>query len=145
MPTLYKIELQPATADQWLTTELDGNPYRLRVLWNERGGYFALSLYTLADTPILQNVKMVKNYELIQRFADSRLPTGGMYFVQENGSALRPSFDDLATTHYLYYLQPDAEAQPVPVQLTVSADAQIGSIWDSDLSTWDSGSSTWDM
>ena len=120
MAALYKIELQPAAADQWVTTVLDGTPYRLRVLWNERGGYFALSIYTPEDDAILENVKMVKNYGLIQRFADIRLPSGELYFVQDNGTSERPGFDDLATTHNLYYFQQDKAELPVPAKVVIT-------------------------
>lgn len=108
MSLLQKIPLLADTADQKLSIELGGNPYLLRVLWNERFEYFSLSLNTLADEPIVTNAKMVKNYPLLGRFKDTRLPFGDLYFVQEKGLAARPAYADLAVNCNLYYFEADA-------------------------------------
>jgi len=115
MSLIQKIPLQADTTDQRLTVELGGNPYVLRVLWNERFGYFSLSISTVDEEPILVNVKMVKNYPLTGRFKDPRLPFGSLYFVQEKGNSDRPLYEELATNYGLYYYEPDAvvTAQPV--------------------------------
>jgi len=145
MVTVYKIPLSAGVSDQYISVELAGNPYRLRVTWNEVGGYWSLSIYTVADNPILLNIKMVKNWPLTDLFADDRLPSGELYFVQESGSTLRPGFDELAVTHNLFFAEPDASSALVPSTVEVIADDQIGSVWDSQLSTWDGGSTEWDM
>ena len=144
MSLLQKIPLFAQTADQILTIELGGNPYILRVLWNERYGYFSLSISTSDNVPILTNIKMVKNYNLTSRFKDPFLPFGDFYFIHEKGIVDRPTYDDLAVTCNLYYYEPDVEAVPVQV-LEQVAPPVIGSIWDSGLSTFDSGSSLWDQ
>lgn len=107
MATFLKIPLLAETSDQLVYVELDGNPYILRVLWNERFGYFSLSVSEADQTPILVNVKMVKNFPLTRRFQDLRLPFGALFFVQETGNADRPAYSDLATSFNLYYIEPD--------------------------------------
>lgn len=107
MSLIQKIPLQSDTTDQLVSVELDGNPYILRVLWNERFGYFSLSVSEADQTPILVNVKMVKNFPLTRRFQDLRLPFGSLFFVQENGTADRPGYSDLAVNFSLYYYEPD--------------------------------------
>lgn len=107
MSLIQKIPLQPNTTDQLVSVELDGNPYIMRVLWNERFGYFSLSVLTADEQPILTNVKMVKNFPLIGRFQNTLLPAGDLYFVQEKGNAARPGYSDLAVTFSLYYYEPD--------------------------------------
>lgn len=107
MALIQKIPLQAETTDQFVTVELGGNPYILRVLWNERFGYFALSVNEADETPILTNIKMVKNYGLIGRYKDERLPAGDLFFVQEKGAADRPGYSDLAVNFGLYYHDPD--------------------------------------
>ena len=104
---IQKIPLLPATADQTLEIEIGGNPYILRVMWNERFGYFSLSINTADDEPILTNIKMVKNYSLIGRFKNTLLPGGDFIFLQEKGTAGRPGYDDLATNYGLYYYEMD--------------------------------------
>lgn len=122
MALIQKIPLQPETTDQLVTVELDGNPYILRVLWNERFGYFSLSIGSADDTPILTNIKMVKNYPLIGRFKDDLLPFGDLYFVQEKGSAARPGYSDLAVNFGLYYAEPDAVVTAQPVRSATAWD-----------------------
>lgn len=143
MALIQKIQVSPETTDQTFSIELGGNPYRMRVLWNERFGYFALSINTMDDQPILTNIKMVKNYNLTGRFKDIRLPYGSIYFVQEKGNNDRPLYEDLGVNCNLYYYEPDQEVAVTQVFEQV-AEPALGSIWDSALSEWDSGSSAWD-
>lgn len=115
MSLIQKIPLQPNTTDQLVRVELDGNPYILRVLWNERFGYFSLSVLAADETPIVTNVKMVKNFPLIGRFKNTLLPAGDFYFIQEKGNADRAAYTDLGVNFGLYYYEPDpvVTAQPV--------------------------------
>lgn len=142
MALIQKIPLIAGVADQRLGVELDGNPYRLRVVWNERFGYFSLTVMTADEVEILSNVKMVKNYPLTSRFRNTLLPTGSLYFVQEKGKAAEAGFDDLGVSFGLYYYEPDAVVTAQPV-VTVS-EAVLGTLWDSSLTTWDSGATVWD-
>ena len=144
MSLIQKIPLQPNTTDQLVSVELDGNPYILRVLWNERFGYFSLSVLTADEQPILTNVKMVKNYPLIGRFKNTLLPVGDLYFVQEKGNALRPGYSDIALNFGLYYYEPDPVVTAQPVRQTVS-EPLIGTVWDSLFTSWDGGSTLWDQ
>jgi len=115
MSLIQKIPLQPNTTDQLVRVELGGNLYILRVLWNERFGYFSLSVLTADEQPILTNVKMVKNFPLIGRFKNTLLPAGDFYFIQEKGNADRAAYTDLGVNFGLYYYEPDlvVTAQPV--------------------------------
>lgn len=140
---VYKIPVLTETSDQRLSVELDGNPYILRILWNERFQYFSLSIYEADETPILLNVKMVKNYDLTSRYKDVRLPYGSFSFIQENGNAERPTYSDLGVNFGLYYVEPDAPVVEEQVRIAV-AEPVIGTIWDSGLSTWDSDATSWD-
>jgi hypothetical protein len=144
MALIQKIPLQAETTDQLVSVELDGNPYILRVLWNERFGYFSLSVNAADDTPILTNIKMVKNYPLIGRFKNNLLPAGDIYFVQEKGNVDRPGYSDLAVNFGLYYYEADAVVTAQPVRQAVP-EAVVGTVWDSNLSTWDTGSTLWDQ
>lgn len=144
MTLIQRIPLSADTTDQRLSVSLGGNPYILRVLWNERFGYFSLSVLTSDDAVILENIKMVKNYPLTSRYKDTRLPFGGFYFIQEKGYAYRPGYDDLAVNFNLYYYEADAEitAQPVREQITA---AIIGTVFDDGATPWDSGATLWDQ
>ncbi len=141
---IEKIDVLTETSDQLLEVELDGRPFLIRIVWNERFGYFSLSVLEADETPIVQNIKMVKNYPLVKRFADVRLPTGDLYFLQENGKAERPGYSDLGVSFGLYYYEPDVIVTTTPV-VNVAGEAVIGTIWDSGLTTWDAGATTWDQ
>lgn len=140
----FKIPLLKSTTDQTVDMTISDNPYQLRVLWNERAGYFSLSVLDLNEAPILSNIKMVKNYPLISPFKDTRLPRGEFYFLDEkNRLGHRPRYDDIGESYNLYYYEPDAV--PRAVQVIDRSLPQVGSIWDSGLSTWDDGASLWDQ
>ena len=139
-----EIPLLPDATDQLLDVVLSDNPYTLRVLWNEIGGYFSLSVYEREGVVILENVKMVKNYPLIGRFKDTRLPVGELFFIDNKNKNERSLYTSIGTGDYsLVYFVPDVLASVESVVITPVA-AVSGSIWDSSLSTWDSGTSVWD-
>lgn len=142
MPLYQKIPLLPETTDQTVSVEIDDTSYILRVLWNERFGYFALTVSTADDVPIVSNVKMVKNYPLVGKFKDPLLPFGDFFFVQESGLIDRPSYDDLGVSFFLYYYEPDVAAAIAPT-LFEPTGAVLGSIWDGGFTTWDV--SGWDI
>lgn len=114
MPLYQKIPLLPQTTDQVVNVEIDDTSYILRVLWNERFGYFALTISTADDVPIVSNVKMVKNYPLVGKFKDPLLPFGDFFFVQESGTIDRPGYDDMGVSFFLYYYEPDVEPAVAP-------------------------------
>ena len=142
---LSEIPLIPDATDQLVDVTLSDNPYTLRVLWNERGGYFSLSIFEREGAVIVENVKMVKNYPLIGRFKNTLLPVGDLYFVDNKNKNPRPLYTSIGTGDYsLVYYVPDVVAEPVAVSAQAVA-AMSGSIWDSGLTVFDGGASTWDM
>lgn len=146
MSLLQNIPVESETTDQTIDIELGLNPYILRILWNERFGYFSLSIATADDAPIITNIKMVTDYPLIGRFKSDLSPIGDLYFVQEKGDALRPGYSDLGVNFGLYYYEADIVPDSQPVRLAVGV-AVLGTLWDSTLTTWDAGlgGSTWDI
>lgn len=141
-----ELPLLPETTDQLIDVVLSDNPYTLRILWNELGGYFSLSVYERDGPVILENIKMVKNYPLIKRFKDMRLPLGELFFIDRKNNNLRPLYTSIGTGDYsLIYFEDDVVTAVESVLVTATAPV-TGSIWDSGLSTWlDSGTpSVWD-
>lgn len=147
---LEEIQLSSDTTDQTIDVVLSGEPYTLRILWNELFGYFSLSVLERAGDVIVENIKMVPNYPLIGRFKDIRLPVGDLYFYNEQAiaSGIRPSYfsigtDATETKFGLLYYVPDVVEEVSTVSVSTAAPVS-GSVWDSGLSTWDSGASVWD-
>lgn len=144
MASYWKIPLLAATPDQTLSIDLDDTTYRLRVVWNETGGFWAMDLLTADDAPILLGVKMVKNYPLTGNHRNALLPFGDFYFVEESGFIPRPDFDCLGVSHFLYYVEPDVTAATAPA-LSEPIAPSLGTAWDGGLSAWDGGATEWDM
>lgn len=131
---LEEVQLLPDTTDQLIDVVLSDNPYTLRILWNELGGYFSLSIYERDGPVILENIKMVKNYPLIKWFKDTRLPPGDLFFIDRKNNNLRPLYTSIGTGDYsLIYFEDDAAAIVESVLVTATAPV-TGSIWDSGLS-----------
>ena len=142
---LEEIPLLPDTTDQLIDVVLSDNPYTLRVLWNETFGYFSLSVFEREGAVIIENIKMVKNYPLIKRFKDTRLPIGELYFIDNKNKNMRALYTSIGTNDYsLMYFVPEIVTAVESVVIT-AAPAVSGSIWDSGLSVWDGGASSWDM
>lgn len=132
----------PDAADQLIDVVLSDNPYTLRILWNERAGYWGLSIFERDGPVILENIKMVKDSPLIGRYKDTRLPGGEIYFVDKKARATRPGFNAF-NDYVLVYFVPDV-AQ-VSLSSVQPIDITSGSIWDDGLTIWDDGLSVWDV
>ena len=142
---LEEIPLLPDTTDQLVDVVLSDNPYTLRVLWNETFGYFSLSVFEREGAVIFENIKMVKNYPLIKRFKDTRLPVGELYFIDNKNKNPRALYSSIGTNDYsLMYFVPEVVTSVESVVIT-AAPAVSGSIWDSGLTVFDGGASSWDM
>lgn len=136
MTILQEIPLLPDTTDQTLDITLDGVPYTLRVLWNEIGGYFSLSIYYRDGEAILTNIKMVNNFPLVKRFQRLEM-AGELYFIHKGNKTYRPTYDDLGVNYGLYYYDPETAAD-LPVPIAPRGSTQ--SVWDGGASVWiDSG------
>lgn len=73
-----EIPVNPQLSAQTFETSLSGEPYRVELAWNTREQAWGMGLSTREGEPIVQGIKMVPNYELVDRLADERLPKGYM-------------------------------------------------------------------
>lgn len=117
---LEELPLLAGEPDQTVDVTIDNQPYTLRALWNERFGYWSLSVNERDGGPILTNIKMVNNYPLVKRFA--RLPIAGdLYFVSRSGKIDRPTFEDVGGDYGLFYYDPETPIDfPVPIAPVVA-------------------------
>lgn len=102
MTILQEIPLISNSADQTLDVTLNDIPYTFRVLWNERGGYWSLSISYRDGEAILTNIKMVNNWPLVKRFQRLDMP-GELFFLHKAGKTYRPTYDDVGNEYGLYY------------------------------------------
>lgn len=139
MTILFEIPLVAQSSDQTLDIIIENIPYTMRVLWNERFQYFALSIAEKGGDDIVTNVKMVPYFPLVKTFRLFPFK-GDILFLHRGGKQYRPTYDDIGGDSYgLFYY--DAET-PVEYELPLTVQ-KIESIWDAGASIWDSGNANW--
>lgn len=139
MTFLLEIPLTPNSADQRLDVTIADIPLTLRILWNERFGYWSLSVAYIDGEAILTNIKMVNNTPLTWRYR--KLPfAGDFFFVHKSGKTYRPTYDDVGGEYGLFYYDPET-ALDLPVPAAPRGSTQ--SIWDGGNTIWDGGASNW--
>lgn len=109
MAITLEIPLMPDVSDQTVDVTLEDVPYQFRVLWNERFGYFSLSVKEIGGDDLLTNVKMVNDFPLVGRFRKLALK-GDLLFVHRAGKSYRPTYSDLGRDYGLFYY--DSESPP---------------------------------
>ena len=141
---LEEIPLLAGEQDQISSITIADVTYTLRMLWNERFGYWSLSLLDDFGDAILTNIKCVNNYPLVSRYQKTTFD-GDLFFIHRGGKTYRPTFDDVGNNTYglFYYDQQEAKDYPTPL----SAVGYLSSIWDAGVTQWDVvdavGTSTW--
>lgn len=60
---------------------LDGTQYRLRMLWNDVGGFWTLSIRTPAGASLVEGVKVVPNYALLTPYHRPGIPPGELLAI----------------------------------------------------------------
>lgn len=140
---LEEIPLLYDAPDQSADITIADQPFTIRMLWNERFGYWSLSLADRDGDDLITNVKCVNNYPLVSRFKKTTF-AGDLFFVHRGGKTTRPTFEDVGGQYGLFYYDPE-EAKDYPTPL--SANGYISSIWDDGASIWDVvsgvGASVW--
>lgn len=135
MTIFQQIPLIAGAADQTLDITLAEIPYTLRILWNERFGYWSLSIAYRDGEAILTNIKMVNNWPLLGKFQRLSLK-GDFYFVHKAGKTYRPTYDDVGGEYGLYYFDPETVAD---LPLPIAPRGSTQSVWDGGNTIWIDG------
>lgn len=88
-------------------TTLDGREYVLTFDWNGRAGHWFFSIADQDEDPILQGVKVVLGWNLLDGVRDVRRPPGAIVAVDLTGSGEPPGRTELGGRVELVYY--DAE------------------------------------
>lgn len=89
--------------DQRIDATIDGKPITLRLKWNERFGYWFMSIYTRSLEPILGGIKMVPNVGMIG-FLSLDGFNGDFLLGRFNVKPEKPTIDNIGTDFRLYWL-----------------------------------------
>ena len=87
----------PAKEFSYYTAKVvfEGTPYKLVFRWNSYGEFWTLSFYALGGEVVLQNIKLVLNYELISRFGHLEIPPGELRAIDTTGELTSIGRNDL--------------------------------------------------
>jgi hypothetical protein len=90
------------------TVSLDGKPYDLTFVWNQREESWQLTIGFEAVT-LISGVKIVPSWELINRFANSNLPPGLILVIDTAIKYTRPVKEDLGVRLKIFYVPQGTE------------------------------------
>ena len=139
MAILLEIPILPQVADQTLNVTLDNQPYTLRITYNVRFDFFTLSIAEKDGDSLINGIKMVHNYPLVNSFQRT-LFKGDLYLLHKGGKDIRPTFDNVGVDFGLYYYYQELPDDfPIP-NLTLGSNQTI---WDDGNTIWDGGSTSW--
>lgn len=85
-------------------TTLSGTEYTLRMLWNQKGQYWTLSI-----GDIVKSIKVVCNYPLLNGYAHLDVPAGQLVCSTIDASLQRPARDSFTNgkCYLVYAVQAD--------------------------------------
>lgn len=106
MTTYYRVEISVSDLnDQVFEASLLGERWFIRLLWNEYGQYWTMSLNDYKNNALVYNMKIVANYPIGAEYAtDERLPDGEFIVESERDEkVLRDDFKDGIAHLYFDY------------------------------------------
>jgi hypothetical protein len=90
-----------------VTVKLEGVRYRLGMDWNEREGSWYLSVAQEDDTAIVSGLRVVPDWPLLRRVADSARPPGEIVFRNTNAGDTEPGRYDIGKIFVPLYYEED--------------------------------------
>lgn len=75
--------------------------------WNTRSSSWYLSISNVDETPLLSNIKLVPNLDLLANFPDSRKPLGALILLHNGDDISKPpkvTFDNIDTEYTLNFV-----------------------------------------
>ena len=105
----YEIPLEKSITEQVFNVVLSEETFTLKVLWNDEGEYFSLSIYTIAEKTLVENIKMVPNYPLTKRYKIEEMPKGEFFLIREFGKGQKPGYDELGDVFKLIFVEDEVD------------------------------------
>jgi len=82
---------------------LDNVDYNFRIQWNERSEFWTLDILNSARTLIVGGLVLRSNYSILDQYANEDLPQGNLKVLDQGGSGIDPTSDDLGDRVVLFY------------------------------------------
>lgn len=77
------------------TVQLEGTRYKFQMDWNEREGAWYMTLYQENGTRIVSGLRVVPDWPMLRKVADSAAPPGDVSFVDTSGEGRGPGRNDI--------------------------------------------------
>lgn len=91
------------------TVTLDGTTYQLRYTWNDRMSKWFVSVSDAGGTALIDNVPLVANWPIIDRFRVLGQPLGSLVVFDSSLQNLDPARFDLGDRVRMFYLEEASE------------------------------------
>jgi hypothetical protein len=102
----YTIPTSTTEARYKQLVSIDGVDYTLQFDWNQREGKWYLRVL-INDEILVSGVKIVVNYSLLDKFKDTRMPSGILMALDSIGEDDDPGLTDLGNRVKLTYITSD--------------------------------------
>lgn len=118
----------PDANDSLSQVEIDDENYRLRMTWNGRDSAWFMSLFTDDLEPIVESIRVVPNYRLLDRYTSALLPSGEFIAVDLTQSLEVVGRDDFTNEacSFVYFTDDELADPQVVLNYTpsiISSDA----------------------
>ncbi len=101
---IQQIPVNSQLPSQKMEVAIGSVVYGLKTQWNTRESSWSLGFLSRDDVPIIDGLKMSLNYELIDRFADERLPDGLLVAFDSTGRKTKIDRFDLGDSVQLLFI-----------------------------------------
>ncbi len=88
----------------YFTVALDGQLFRLDLLFNSREGFWYMDISDQNGDPVRMGVKLVVNWPLIGPRVGTNRPLGELMVIDTRGDIEDPTWDSLGHDHQLVYI-----------------------------------------
>lgn len=78
--------------DLVITLELELTRYYLRLLWNDEGDYWTLSIRNAENQFLVEGIKIVPRYPLLSNYHQPEMPPGEFIVICQNDVLKRDDF-----------------------------------------------------
>lgn len=84
--------------------QLDKSTYALRIVWSQRGECWHMHIADSIGAPLINGLRMVTLYPLLDRFHYLPLPVGELWFLDTRDGEGNPTLEEMGDRYRLYYV-----------------------------------------
>jgi len=105
MASYTRIPLDQSAPWYTFSMSLGQVTYQFEVAYNTRSGIWALSLYDVANQPLLMSVPLLIRRDLTKAYHTLSIPPGALVCLDDTGDGSEPGLGSFLLDHTLYYVE----------------------------------------